>query len=43
LTNAIVIIKERSGTERQQDFVLGWCNFLPYLIKKNNDILECEI
>lgn len=36
-------IKEKSGLEREQDFVVGWCNFLPYLIQKNQDILESDI
>jgi len=29
---SLVTIKDKAGTERQQDFLIGWCTFLPYLI-----------
>ncbi len=36
-------MKEKSGAEKQLDFVIGWCNFLPYLIQKNTSVLESDI
>lgn len=38
-----VQITEKSTTERQQDFVLGWCHYIPTLIQNNKEIQEADI
>jgi hypothetical protein len=38
-----VQITEKSTTERQQDFVLGWCYYIPTLIQNNKDVQEADI